>query len=111
MDCRTGRGSLLGSDQSPKKLILAAADCAEFDTPPPPELVLAWQVQRWGAPAVFAGEIPAHTLKLMAAAANVHAAFESYKAGSARFADWAQAHPTQFGIVADVREMRKQLND
>ena len=98
-------------DPSPKKLILAAAECAEDkDAPPPPELILAWRVQRWGAAAVFDGELPAMLLNHMTVALNTYSAFESYKAGSSDFARWAESNPLQFAIVAEVREMRKHAN-
>lgn len=108
MDGGTRERIVFGSDTRPKKLILAAAECAENkDAPPPPELVLAWRVLRWGAGAVFAGEIPARLLTRMSVAVNTYNAFESYKAGSGNFAKWAEMNPSQFSIVADVREMRK----
>ena len=102
-------------DPSPKKLILAAADCAEGVTDengvpvqPPPELILAWRIERWGAGAVFDGPIPAKLLARMGAVQNVYNAFMSYKAGSGNFAKWAELNPQHFAIVAEIREMRKQ---
>ncbi len=96
-------------DPSPKKLILAAADCAEnVDAQPPPELILAWRIERWGAGAVFDGPIPAKLLARMGAAQNVYNAFMSYKAGSGNFAKWAELNPQHFALVAEIREMRKQ---
>ena len=96
-------------DPSPKKLILAAAECAEDkDAPPPPELVLAWRVERWGAGSVFEGAIPVKLLTRMSVLSNIYNAFLSYKAGSSNFAKWAEMNPHYFAIVAEIREMRKQ---
>lgn len=107
MDRRESRRPISGSDDNPKKLILAAAACAEDGEPAPPELFAAWQIKRWGAGAVYSGEIPARDLRRMTVATNVYNAFESYRANAHRFADWAQSNPKSFEIVADVREMRK----
>lgn len=96
-------------------MILAAAAYAEGDTdendiplPPPPELVLAFQVEQWGAEAAYGKEIPAQLLRRMGTCLNVYNAFISYVAGSLRAAEWAAANPVKFGIVAKVRELRKQ---
>lgn len=109
MDCGTYWRVVFDINNHSKKLILAAADCAEGieGSLPPPELVLAWQIERWGASSVMSGELPANLLKRMTAVSNTFNAFESFKAGSARFADWATSHPFYFNIVAEVREMRK----
>jgi hypothetical protein len=101
--------TLFAIGHCPKKLILAAADCAENpDAVPPPELALAWRIERWGASANYNGEIPMRLLRRMAAALNVYAAFSSYQHGSARLADWARHNPMYSKIVWDVRAMREQ---
>ena len=87
------------------------ADAAEDDEiPTPPELSLAWQVERWGTEAVFGGPIPIRLLKRMTAAANVHAAMMSYQAGMYRLADWARSYPNYLKIVTDIRLMRQEQN-
>lgn len=105
MRCR----SVPGGNNDPKKLILAAADFAEGDnTEPPPELFLAWQVEQWGAEAVFGTVVPARLLMRMSASVNVYNAFTNYIAGSHQAAEWARSHPAQLRIVQSVREMRQQ---
>ena len=111
MDRRTRWISLHGSDDNSKKLILEAAASAEDPTAsPPPELTLAWQVERWGAAAVIGDRIPARLLKRMTVLANIHTAFMSYRAGMYRLADWARAHPLHAQIVADIRLMRQHYD-
>lgn len=114
MDCRKGERPVPRSGRNPKKLILAVADYAEGYTddddsplPPPPELVLAFQTEQWGAPAVFGGQIPVKLLRRMSACLNVNNAIMSYKAGSHRLADWARAHPKQADLIVSIREMRR----
>jgi hypothetical protein len=99
----------------PKKLILAAADCAEDATdkndnpiPPPPELSLAWQFERWGVEAVLPGPLPVRLLRRMNACLNVYTAFQSYQAGKYRLADWGKANPSHLQIVSEIRLMRMQ---
>jgi len=88
---------------------MAAADCAEDDTAPvPPELSLAWQIERWGADAVLPGPLPVRLLKRMSACLNVYTAFTSYRAGAYRLADWATANPSHLQIVTEIRLMRMQ---
>jgi hypothetical protein len=102
------RQPISGSDDNPKKLILAAAACAEDDQAPvPPELTLAWQVERWGAEAVYSGPIPVRLLRRMNASSNIYSAFMSYQAGMHRLADWARANPSPSRIVNEIRTMRQ----
>ena len=111
MDRRTRRNSLRRSDDNTKKLILEAAASAEDPTAsPPPELTLAWQVERWGAAAVIGDRIPARLLKRMTVSANIHTAFRSYQAGKYRLADWARANPLHTAIVAEIRLMRQHYD-
>lgn len=87
--------------------MLAAADCAEDDEAPvPPELTIAWQVERWGADAVFGEPIPARLLRRMNVSSNVYNAFLSYQAGAHRLAEWARANPVHLSIVTQIRQMR-----
>jgi len=94
---------------------VAAADFAEGYTdedgnklPPPPELVLAWQVEQWGATAIFGShEIPVRLLRRMSNALNVYKAFSSYTAGSNNAAEWARSHPVYLDVVRHIRELRK----
>ena len=91
---------------------MAGADYAEFGDEygdePPPELLLAWQVEQWGSVAVFgAREIPANLLRRMSSCLNVYKAFLSYVAGSNNIAKWATANPVYLEIVTMVREIRK----
>lgn len=91
--------------------MLEAAECAENDEAPvPPELSLAWQVERWGAGAIFPGPIPVRLLKRMNVASSIYNAFTSYLASSHRIVDWAKTHPTHFKIVKDIRAMRQEHN-
>jgi hypothetical protein len=76
--------------------------------PPPPELSIAFQVDQWGADAVYGHPLPAKLLRRMTACLNVYQAIKSYQAGSYRLADWARAHPQQAQIVTQIREMRAQ---
>jgi len=75
--------------------------------PPPPELVMAFQVEKWGAAAVFSGPLPVKTLRRMSACLNIHSAISSYEAGSHRLADWARTHPQQADLIVSIREMRR----
>lgn len=85
------------------------AAVVEDDAPAPPELLLAWQIEKWGAAAVLGdGPIPIRLLCRITAASNIHAAFMSYKAGSNRLADWARTNPVSAEIVSKVREMRNR---
>jgi len=87
--------------------MLAAAACAEDDEAPvPPELSLAWQVERWGAGAVTDKPIPVRMLRRMNVSSNVYTAFMSYQAGMYRLADWARANPTHAKIVHEIRTLR-----
>lgn len=91
--------------------MLEVADCAEDDEAPvPPDLSLAWQVERWGAAAIIPGPIPVQTLKRINVCSSVYHAFKSYQAGSHRLADWARRNPTHYKIVADIRAMRQEQN-
>jgi hypothetical protein len=86
---------------------MAAAECAEdMDAPAPPDLKLAWKVERWGAAAVWGGEIPARILYRMNVCANVYAAVQSYQAGSNRLADWARVNPVYSRIVHDIWKLK-----
>jgi hypothetical protein len=94
---------------------LAVADYAEGYTddddnplPPPPELVIAFQVDQWGASAVYDGSLSVKLLRRMSACLNTYNAVNSYKAGSNRLADWARAHPKQADLIVSIREMRLQ---
>ena len=103
-----------GSDKHPKKLILAAADFAEEiededgnKAEPPPELILAWQVQQWGYVAVFGDQpMPANMLRRMSACLNYYNATISYIAGSHNIAEWARANPVHLKMTTTIREMR-----
>jgi len=88
----------------------AAADCAEDDRAPiPPELTLAWNIERWGAPAVLGNNpIPVRLIRRMNAASNVYRAMKSYQAGASRLADWARANPDQAALITMIRNMRTQ---
>lgn len=108
MDCGESRRALSRGYGNPKKLIMAVADHAEFDEPPPPELSVAFQVEQWGADTVYGHPLPAKMLRRMSACLNIYGAIKSYQAGSYRLADWAQAHPGQAKIVTQIREMREQ---
>jgi len=79
-------------------------------TPPPSELVLGFQVDKWGSGAVFGAPVPARLLNRMSTLLNVHQAFRSYRAGAHRLAAWAQAHPDHCDIVTKILQMRKEQN-
>lgn len=107
MDCPPRNGAICRGGHNPKKLILAAADYAEDNNAqPPPELTLAWTLERWGALAI-SGELPAGLLKRMTACLNVYDAFRSCSAGASRLADWSESNPQQARIVTSVLQMRK----
>lgn len=108
MDSARDYGAVCQCADHPKKLITAAADYAEEGGQPPYELLIAWQVERWGASAVFGAEaVPLNLLLRMSAALNVYNAHRSFLLGSGNVAQWAEANPSQFEIVASVRRMRQ----
>jgi len=69
-------------------------------------LAAAFQVEQWGAPALFPGVIPVQKIRRWTACLNVYRAMKSYQAGAANFAQWAERNPGQFELVAKIREMR-----
>lgn len=87
----------------------AAAEYAETrEGQPPYELMLAWQIERWGASAIFGSEpAPINLLLRMTVAMNIYEACEGYKQGSANIAQWARMNPKQFEIIAALRKMRQ----
>lgn len=104
------RPFISGSDYRPKKLIMAVADFAEDDQNPlPPELDLAWKVERWGVGAVFPdSNIPLRLSRRMNAALNVFNAFKSMQLGASRLADWARSNPHFSKIIHTIRTMREE---
>jgi len=87
---------------------LAAADCAEGRGEPPPALTLAWRCDRWHALPEAGGmrQQPYRLMQDMSAAANVYQAISAWR--SARnWADWSQANPQMWKVVAAVLKLRR----
>ncbi len=88
-------------------MILATADCADGKGPPPPELTLAWQAERWhtlpepgGMRDQVAGE-----LERMAASANVFDTVRSFRA-SKNWAQWSRANKDAMKIMDVIMKLR-----
>jgi len=87
--------------------LIGVADHAEDrDSPPPLELTLTWQIEKFGAAAVWNGRIPFYLLKQMSVAKNVYDALMSYKAGSNNLAQWSEANPGATALIAYIRTLR-----
>jgi hypothetical protein len=91
-------------------MILAAADCAERNGPPPPELVLAWQVEQWRALPDEGGlrDQEAGLLERMSAALNTYRAISGWR-GSSAWAQWAKDNPGGWRMVEIVLKLRGKL--
>jgi hypothetical protein len=90
--------------------MLAAAECAEHGSHPPPDLALAWSVERWQGFAGILLEQDAGLVNRMQAALNVHSAYSQYSqavASGAKGADWASANPRAWAIIATVEGMKR----
>ncbi len=89
---------------------MAAADCAQYGEPAPPELRLAWRIQQWGPPNSDGwGEWPAGQIDRLSAVLNVYNAMAAY-AGNAS-ADWLDRHPQQAAVVGQVLRWRMGIDD
>ena len=92
-------------------MILAAAAVGEGkDVPPPPELELAWQIERYGTLPKPGGleDQPAGLLRRCSIALNVYEAFRSRRAeGSGDWPAWVRTHPQHAKLIAMVDEMRR----
>jgi hypothetical protein len=115
MDFSTHSRAIRRSIDNPKSLALAAAAYAEGledeygnKALPPPELTLAWQVERWGADAVLGAVIPVRLLRRMNATTNIYGAFMSFELGKKRVVEWANRHPKEYEIVHEIRTLRIQ---
>lgn len=91
-------------------MIRAAAACAEGKAPPPPELVLAWQCDRWHALPYSGGVLdqPAGLLGRMLQLLNVYETMRSWhlrRAGEEK--DWIEAHPQGWEIVRQIERLRR----
>lgn len=105
---KLGGGRLVQQDAgNPPKLILAAADFAEYGEEPPPELLQAFRVEQWGFAALYSEPLPAGEIRRMTTALNVYRAHLSFLSGSHQAARWAESHPNELAIVQSVRELRK----
>lgn len=110
-------GSVYRGNAYRPKLILAAADFAEGRTdehgneiPPPFELSLAFQLEKWGTSAVWNGRIPFILLNRMSAAKNIYDAFRSYRTGANNLARWAEHNPSALDIVTYIRTLRQHYD-
>ena len=90
-------------------MILAAAACARGQGPPPPELMLGWEIERFHSlpePGGLRDQIAGELFRCQAVL-NVHAAFRALRS-SGNWAKWAQANPRQNEIVARVLELQEE---
>lgn len=89
--------------------MLAAAECAEHGRHPPPDLALAWSVERWQG---FAGNLldqDAGLVHRMQSALNVYDAFAGYQQAinsGTKGADWSSANPRAWAIIATVEGLK-----
>lgn len=93
-------------------MILAAADAAQDQGPPPEELRMAWRCEKWGMPRGqgWLNE-PAGMVDKMTVALNVYNAFRAWR-NRPREGElgksWLKDHPEIRKIVFDVRDLRKK---
>lgn len=91
---------------------MAAADWAEGEGEPPPELGLAFQCERWGALPVAGGILdqPLALFSRMDAALSVYRAFKSRADAQASKHDnlvkWGNRHPELEKMCLDIDEAR-----
>ena len=89
--------------------MLAAAECAEHGSHPPPELALAWSIERWHGLAGVLWEQDAGLINRMQSALNIYEAYTSYRralASGLQGADWSHANPSAWAIIATVEGLR-----
>jgi len=96
--------------------VILAADHAEGNGPPPPELVKAWECQRWKALPNAGGlhDQPLGLMHRMNAALTVYAAMNLYNAAErAGLIDekWMSEHRREMSIWAQVQLLRAQQSE
>ena len=88
---------------------MAAAACAEGKGPPPPELNLGWEIERFHAlpePGGLRDQIAGEMLRCRAVL-NVYGAFKAFR-GSRKWAAWSKSNQAQWAIVAQVKQMQEE---
>lgn len=95
---------------------MAAADAGRYeDTPPPPLLIKAWDIKRWGALPEAGGLLdqPAGLLQRAAYLSDVYAAHNAYRQallshkGDA-LADWEARNESIMKLMASIRELKRK---
>jgi hypothetical protein len=89
-------------------MILAAAACAEDPRqPPPPELALAWQCQRWNALPEAGGLLdqPAGLVQRMTGVDNVFRIWRDF-IHAPNMSAWKARNPDGWLVVAEVLKRR-----
>lgn len=99
-------GSSEGGDH-PKKLILAAAEAALYDDPPPADLREVWLSKKWGLPnGGGRNDQPFGYIRRLTIMNNVYEACSQYRMAAGRLAEWSRTNPDAAHIVSTVLEMR-----
>jgi len=88
--------------------MLAAADYAEQEGNPPPELALAFACQNWKCLPHEGGYLdqPAGMMRKLTAAVNVYNAFTGFK-NAENGAEWAKNNPQYPELIKQVERIRE----
>lgn len=120
MGWRAGKRLRFPDHSNPKKLIVAAGECAQFgpdEHPPPPELKLAWQTREYGVLPEAGGlrDQPAGLLDRMDAAYHTHRAVKAWARafyhGSGSFNQWAQKNEDVWRVVKEYHKYKEEFDN
>lgn len=95
-------------------MILAAADCANSNATPPPELKLAWQAMSYHALPEAGGLLdqPAGLLSRMTRLYNVWYAHDAYrKRDLSKHQEWCKAYSDLHMTILRTNRLRKDLEE
>ncbi len=83
---------------------------AEGDAPIPDEVVLARNVEHYGAQAVFGRPLSFHEIRMMTMAENVVNAHQARRK-SENWAEWAEKNPTLAELLGHAGRLYEELDN